>query len=575
MKKIISSVLAMIMLLSMSMTVFANGDPNLDGGGGGMGGGTSTNTWTPGRDGVRVTVIRDSDSVAVTSPIDFSDETNSDVRIHFGKVSKMQYLNGVGLSAQMNGYSSVQPASTMPVIVSSSGNNNISAIREYFCREGTIRDIANITGFNYDLLISGDYKVLIEPMAYFKFESIMYAMTATEAAKLNQSNNNLLRRKMVSLSHKNLPLAMFLENSDLGLPAYGGATSSAQSDQTIISSLGMGIIRFTELPPPEPQTSDVTYRADTDVITSVTLTTSSEKNPDSPAYASFSINGRTYSHSNIYIPEDGSQLAWVKWRTPPEEGQITITITSNCNVSTNTIVAEIVDLDKNPPPDPQANDRNDSFRVPSTPTTSNVTNLSWGEWDAWWYEYWVDNGHWESDSWTDSEGNSHSSSYWVSNWEDEGWYEFDWISYNASLTANINIKPDEKSPTASSSQMKSGYGFNMDVSSSVRSNAPTSHYTGLQNVVAYFPEFEYQTYWRLLARKSTGYNATFEFKNNKYSTYNQKVHFTPIWYPDGTYKTYTEALDAWTPAGMMSIHLTDTLSIRDSLYDDWHIRPIK
>ena len=69
----------------------------------------------------------------------------------------------------------------MPRIVSSNGSSNIAAIRSYFCREGTIRDIANATGMDYDTLINGTYKILLEPIAYFKYNSVMFAMTATEA----------------------------------------------------------------------------------------------------------------------------------------------------------------------------------------------------------------------------------------------------------------------------------------------------------------------------------------------------------------------------------------------------------
>lgn len=573
MKKIITWLLALCMLMSFSFTAFAVGDPNVDSGGGGMGQGTSTNSWSPGRDGVRVTVIRESDRQAVTVPIDFSDETNSDIVMHFGKKNKVQYTNGTGLSPTTSAYQCVKPASTMPQIISSSGANNITAIREYFRREGTIQDIANITGFNYDTLINGDYKILIEPIAYFKYNGVMYAMTATEAALLNQMKSNDLRSKMVSLTHKNLPLAMFLESPDLGFPAWGGSTTTAQPDQTIIANLGMGVIRFTEQPP-EPQESDVVYRTDTEVITSVTVSTGTEKTPEDPAYVRFTIDGRTYTHNDIYIPEDGSQLAWVKWRTPEEETSITISVSSNCNVDVNTIVANVVDMDKNPPPDPQANDRNDSFRNPSVPNKQNVTSLTWGEWDSWWYEYWVDNGHWETDRWTDSEGNTHTDRYWVSNWEDEGWYEYEWISYSASLSATMKINPDEKAPTATGSQMKSGYGVNMEVTSDVRSNAPTSHYTGMQNVVAYFPEFQYSTFWRLLERQHGGYSIDHEFKTNKYSTFNRPVHFSPVWFPDGNYVVYGECIDAWTPAGMMQIYLTDDVRIRESLFSDWHIRPL-
>ena len=566
MKKIISLLTTALLILSFSVTAFAIGDDNIEGGGGDMGGGTSINSWTPGRDGVRVTVIRDSDKTAVTTPIDFSDEANSDIKIHYGKVTKLQYIRGTGLIPKGGKYVSIKPATTMPMIIDSNGNNNIEAIRKYFCDKGTIEFIAKETDFNYDRLINGEYKLLIEPIAYFKYNGVMYAMTATEAALLNQIKNNDLHKKMTSLSHKNLPLSMFLREPELGLPAWTGSTTTTQSDQTIISHLGMGIVRFKELPPEPPNDSDVVYRTDTDVITSVTLSTESEKNPDSPAYAKFSINGKTYAHSDIYIPENGSQQAWVKWRTPKEEGTISITVSSNCDLDVDTIVANIVDLDNNPPPDPQANDRNDNFRKPSVPNKGNVTSLTWGEWDAWWHEYWVDNGRWVG---------SGENRQWRSKWEDEGWYVYDWISYTATLTANMKIKPDEKAPTATSSQMKSGYGFNMEISSDVRSNAPTSHYTGMQNSVAYFPEFQYGEYWRLLERKSEGYSIDHEFKKNKYSTYNRRSHFTPVWYPDGTYTAYAESIDAWTPSGMMSIKLDDDIRIKESLYSDWHIRPIK
>lgn len=560
MKKILSALLCLAMLFSLSVPVLADGNPNIDGGGGGMGQGTSQNSWTPGRDGVRVTIIRDSDNTPVSAPIDFSNQANGDIALHFGKVSKISYRGGSGLIPHTDKYDCFRPANAMPRIISSgSGNANIEAIRSYFCREGTMRDIAAATGFNYDDLISGSYKILLEPIAYFKYSGVMFAMTATEAALYNKQVAGGLRSKMVSLTHKNLPLAMFLETPDLGFPAWGGSTTEKQNDDIIIAQLGLGIVRFSEPDPEPPKESDVTYRCDTEVVTSVLLSTGSQKTPDNPAYATFSINGRTYSHTDIYIPEGGSQLAWVKWRTPKEPGVVTITIRSNCSTSTNHITAQIVDLDKNPPPDPQANDRNDGYSIPAKPSKPNVTTLTWGEWDCWWHEYWV----WHSDG--DGEG------YYC----DHGWWEYAWIPYSASLTATFKTKPDEKSPTATGRQMKSGYGLNASVSAQVRSSAPSSHITGLQNVVAYFPEFNYATYWRLLKRLNTGLSSSFEFQKNKYSTYGRPSHFSPVWFPDGRYTTYAECIDAWTPAGMLQINLTDDLTIRGSLYDDWHIGPAK
>lgn len=61
------------------------------------------------------------------------------------------------------------------------------------------------------------------------------------------------------------------------------------------------------------------------------------------------------------------------------------------------------------------------------------------------------------------------------------------------------------------------------------------------------------------------------FKANEYSTYGRNVHFTPVWYPDGTnYTVYTYVIDAWTPSGMLSLNLNDAVQIQGSLYDDWY-----
>lgn len=138
----------------------------------------------------------------------------------------------------------------------------------------------------------------------------------------------------------------------------------------------------------------------------------------------------------------------------------------------------------------------------------------------------------------------------------------------------MKLKPDDMSPTATASTMKSGYGVNQTVTAQVRTNQ-SSATTDPQNAVSYFPEFSYQTYWRLLERTSTGHTSKFEFKENEYSTYRNRTHFTPIWYPDGTYRVYTWTMDCWTPAGMLAMNLTDSITIRGNLWDDWHIAPVK
>jgi len=197
----------------------------------------------------------------------------------------------------------------LPRIVSSDGNVNIPAIKSYFTDELVVRYVAEATGVSYDVLINGQYKLLLEPIAYFTFGGLKVAMTAHEAALYDQQIGGRLRSTMPSLTHKNLPLAMFLETSDLGFPAWDGPTDEKVTDDQIISSLGLGIVRFLEADTPVViGGSDFEYRVDTDVITAVTLTSSSRITPDNPATVTFNINGSRYSVTDVVIPEGESQV---------------------------------------------------------------------------------------------------------------------------------------------------------------------------------------------------------------------------------------------------------------------------
>ena len=563
MKRIFAFFLSLLLILGicpMSALADTGGSGNVDGGGGSMGQGTSQNSWNPGMDGVRVTVIYSETQKPASASIDLTSKTPA-IKIHFGKVSKIQYRDGSSISPTTSSYVYYNPAITMPRIISTgSSKASIEAIKKYFCDEIIVRYIAELTGISYDDLITEKYKLLLEPIAYFKHNGVMYAMTAHEAALYDNQTGGALRRTMTSLTHKNLPLAMYLEYSDLGFAAYSGPTNKTCSNDTIIAYLGMGIVRFEEQPPeqPEPTDYDYEYRIDTDVITPVTLYAGSEINPDGPATVTFTIKGSTYRMNNIVIPEGDSQLAWVKWHTPSEPQDITITVRTNRGtLSQTTIKAKVVDLSGNDPPDPKATDTAGSWRPSSVPSREEKSYAAWSVWWAQWHPYWV----WHSTG--DDDG------YWV----DEGWYDFFRDNYSASMTATTRIEPDEKVPTAAGNTMKSGYGVSNTVTATVSTSAPMSHYTYGQTAVSYFPEFNYTTYWRLLDRLSSGKTARFQFAENIYSTYKQRVHFSPVWFPDGSYTVNTHVMDIWTPAGMLCANLTDSVTISGSLYDDWHIAP--
>ena len=575
-KHIFPFLLSLILMLSAGMTALASGEGNIDGGGGGMGSGTATDVWHN-QDGVRITVVTEDGGIAST-PFDLSNFSISGDILHFGKVSKLQYSGGASLSLDSGSYGCSKPGTSLPRIISGGRSRaGIEAIRRYFCSEYAAQLVADKTGIPFEDLVSGSYKLVIEPIAYFTHGGRNYAMTATEAALYNQMSGGTLRSRMPSLTHQNLPLSIFLETPDLGYPAWSGTTSSKVSDSDILSALGIGIVSYKDVPEAELQAPDYTYRVDTDVITSITLTSSTEVNPDDPASVTFHINGGTYTVNDIVMPAGGSQVVWAKWHTPLEPTTLTIQVSvSGASTAKTSFVARIISLEENLPPDPLATDTNPHFSLSSLPSNPQKTSASWSVWSARWHANWEweSDWDWESDS-CDSgcpEDCSGGHGHWVDNgeWVDNGWYDFTSTAYSASLSGSMEVHPDDIVPTAQGDNMKSGYGIKESATAAFSSNAPVSHYAPAQTAVAYFPEFGYDMYWRLLSC-SGGNTATFAFKPNEYSTYNRNVHFTPVWYPDGTaYTVYTYIIDAWTPSGMLSVNVSDSVQIQGSLFDDWY-----
>lgn len=579
--------LMLLLFLSVSVaeTAFAAGEGNMDGGGGGFGTGTSTNKWINGDEGVRVTIVRASDGGAVSASVDLTNVNPGNIAVHFVKRSKVAYRGGASLTPNTGTYTYVNPRQPLPKIIStSSGGSNIAQIKRYFTDEQVIRGIASYCGFDFDTLINGEYKLLIEPLAYVTFQGARTAITATEAAMYDRMLSGLMQSKMPSLSHKNLPLAIFLETSDLGFPAWTGSKTDRVSNESIISSLGIGIVRFNEIDTtPELEAVDYEYRVDTEVITAVTIT-GGQSDPDHPVNVTFCIGGRSYTVENVYYPEDASQLAWVKWHTPSIPQTITITVSASGSGTPgqSSITARIVDLDGNDPPNPTANDRNDSYSTTNAEIPENLGKDSayWSIWVPWWQEHWVWHSDWNwhsgshSDSCPENCTTEHGSWKDDGEWKDDGWWEFDLEHYSASMSASMELSPDDKNPTVAGSTIKSGYGVNVTVHSATTTNQ-SSAVTGSQTAVSYFPEFYYRTYWRLLEQMSSGMEVEYQFKSNEYSTYGRRTHFSPIWMPDGNYTVYTYVIDSWTPDGMLSANLTDSVQINGNLWSDWHIAPKK
>lgn len=540
---------------------YATGEGNIDQGGGSLGNGTSSSFWSPGNDGVRVTVVHADSGMPVSPTVDFANSGQPTSLIYFNKVNKIQYRNGTTLFPQSEvPYECLQPANAMPPIINSQSRpTSIEIIKEYFCSEYACMMISDATGVNYAKMLEGKYKIMLEPIAYVTFNNVFYCFSATEAALYDQLSGGALRANLPTVAFQNLPLAMFLEYNDLGFSAWTGAKTGVQSNANIINYLGLGIIWFIDLPE-EPKVDidapDVEYRVDTDVITAVTLQTSKNLTPDKPASLTFKIMGVSYTVRNIVIPAGDSQVVWVKWHTPSTPQTITITASvSDAYTAQNTFVAKIITLDESIPPDPLATDTNPRYTVPSLPGNYQKQTAHWGVWSCYWVPVWEWCDHGEDDG----------------HWVDLGYWEYEYTGYSASLSGTMSLMPDDIVPTSSGKTMKSGYGVKTEVSATLSTTAPSSHVTNPQTAFSVFPEFQYQTYLRLLQRVSSGRNAKFTFKPNIYSTYNRAVHFTPLWFPDHTdYIIYTQVWDTWTPDGMLTVSLDDYVRIEQNLYDDWY-----
>lgn len=660
-KKIISIFLCFILLFSISISVFANGDDNAESGGGGTGSGIGgKGFYRSGEWMYKVSVyVGISDKVDTKTSLPYGYKMIGDTPIFvkpssfslpsgviFGKYSKVNYIRGANLESNPN--PKIVTDNPPPPPITNGGR--IGSVKNYFgdtltlkmlltgfaeqkgtTREGLVKDIEfTINGKkgkqdpkNILPVKDGDkylnkvpWVIIYEPVtiAHLKDKKTKLAFTATEYALAQQSGafdffySGSQAQHIAGMTHSNLPNSVVLEEGWLGYTAYPPlAPKTKWNNDRIIAGGGWGM-RFLKAnganteeiitPPGEEddgsgETKNINigdYRVDTDVITSFTVGTGERITPDTKATVTIYVDSRPVSTTDIVLPDGGSQLVWAKWHTPstPRDMTVSASISGNSNayfIGGSNKVVKIRNLSENVPPDPVAKDPKTGkpvqgpkgYKIPKLPRKAKTTTATWGDWSSFWKADW----QWHED-WTWKDDYEKDGGKWVDNgkWVDEGDWEYFWNSYSASLSAEVKIKPDSKVPTAkqlySDWEMKSGYGLNIEVVAKTFYDAPSSAITPAQNVINFFPEFNYDTYWRLSENMGGGNNAKFELKKNKYSTYNQRVHFTPLWFPDNKkYTTYSEVIDLWTPAGMLSIGLDDFINIEGNLFDDWRVVPVK
>lgn len=169
------------------------------------------------------------------------------------------------------------------------------------------------------------------------------------------------------------------------------------------------------------------------------------------------------------------------------------------------------------------------------------------------------------------------SNYTGNTAETRSWSMWEWNggfvrkTYTAKLNLSAVLYPDEtagyRKQNGSTWTTRSGYGLDTEVAANVNTNAASSATVGTLKVDIFYPEHNYST--------SNNKSDRLELVNGKYvlkplssSVSSNRMHATPLWFPDKAYSVKYYAYDIWCPAGMLSGYTNAGVMISGDMYDD-------
>lgn len=308
------------------------------------------------------------------------------------------------------------------------------------------------------------------------------------------------------------------------------------------------------------------YRAGMTVVTSYRIYNNNRhsiipSHNNTVSFEAYYYNGSTkvvissQTWKQAVIPFYDNNLVYFKWTVPSNIAGKTVYCKAvvnsengfdeyNTSNNTATLTRTVAKVNTSQTPDTQYEEtKPNGFTIPSSPSTSTGS----AKWSLWTY----------------SNGSFVKKNYGVA------------ISSTAPT-----ITPDEDSPSAEYKsgqwQMRSGHGIYLSYYPSITSISgytmpASSAYTAVQRVEAAFPEFKYAKTVGSF-RSIEKYGGAWVFVRNTTADLNERLHFTPLWYPNGNYIISVMATDVWTPSGMISsVRNSNTIKIIDSAYDDWYV----
>lgn len=151
-------------------------------------------------------------------------------------------------------------------------------------------------------------------------------------------------------------------------------------------------------------------------------------------------------------------------------------------------------------------------------------------------------------------------------------------TFYARLTTTFAITPDSRIAYIDKPrQMESGFGFSVVCTTALTTNYDhPEKLVGAQMVWVRYPESAYGQIagWQnlrdsleIVTGEAGDMTNTWRLAINSYSTRGSRLHYTPLWYPDGIYTAWTQAFYAWSPVGQLYEYKTDVLTIEGDMYD--------
>ena len=150
--------------------------------------------------------------------------------------------------------------------------------------------------------------------------------------------------------------------------------------------------------------------------------------------------------------------------------------------------------------------------------------------------------------------------------------------YHAKLEMTVNLSPDarvvyEEIPDV----IESGFGVSIAVKTTLSTNYDHAEkLVGVQRVWCWSPESGYgelsgysDVYDNLQTSEGERGDKVirWQYKVNPYSETDSRLHYTPLWFPDGSYRVQAQGFQAWSPAGEMYVTESDAVTIDGDMYD--------